>query len=381
MLARESRQLETVENVSGLALTFRDKVMADKIILGIKKLDLKIQIMHVCGTHQDTIVKYGLDPILKDCGVTVRQGPGCPVCVTTQREIEEGIRLAETGKTITTYGDMVRVPGAKRSLSDIRASGGNVQIVYSIQDAVSLARKSKDPVVFIAVGFETTAPSTAVTLLGDVPSNFSILNCHRYVPPALHALLKMGEVKIQGFIEPGHVSVIIGMKPYEELASHFSLPQVISGFEPLDVLMSVYMIAKQIKNGEAKVENEYARVVKYEGNLKALGALERVFEPCDLKWRGFPVIPASGMKLKREFREFDAREIFRDELKDVSQREFAEPKGCKCAEVLRGLIESTECPLFAKVCNPQHPVGPCMVSIEGSCNILYKYYGSERKKK
>jgi hydrogenase expression/formation protein HypD len=372
--------VETGESVGGMALTFRGKEMADKIILGIRKLDQEIQIMHVCGTHQDTIVKYGLDPILKDCGVTVRQGPGCPVCVTTQREIEEGIRLAETGKTVATYGDMVCVPGVEKSLSDIRASGGNVQIVYSIQDAVSISRRSKNPVVFMAVGFETTAPSTAVTLLGDVPSNFSILNCHRYVPPALHALLEMGEVKIQGFIEPGHVSVIIGVKPYEELASHYKLPQVVSGFEPLDVLMSVYMLARQIKNGEAKVENEYARVVKYEGNQKALGVLERVFEPYDLKWRGFPVIPRSGMKLKKEFKKYDAREIYKDELKDISLREYEEPKGCKCAEVLRGLVESTECPLFAKACTPQHPVGPCMVSIEGSCNILYKYYGTERKK-
>jgi hydrogenase expression/formation protein HypD len=378
--AEEGKQVSSEESVGRMTLAFRDKEMADKIILGIKKLDLKIQIMHVCGTHQDTIVRYGLDPILKDCGVTVRQGPGCPVCVTTQREIEEGIRLAEIGKTVATYGDMVRVPGAQKSLSDIRASGGNVQIVYGIQDAVSMARKSQKPVVFIAVGFETTAPSTAVTLLGDVPSNFSILNCHRYVPPALHALLDMGEVKIQGFIEPGHVSVIIGMKPYEELASRYNLPQVVSGFEPLDILMSVYMLAKQIKKGEAKVENEYARVVKYEGNQKALKALERVFEPYDLKWRGFPVIPRSGMKLRNEFEKYDARVLYEDELKDVSHHEFEEPKGCRCAEVLRGLIESTECPLFAKACTPQHPVGPCMVSIEGSCNILSKYYGTERKK-
>jgi hydrogenase expression/formation protein HypD len=377
---RESGEMQTGEYVSKMASAFRDKETADKIIQSIKKLDLQIQIMHVCGTHQDTIVKYGLDPILNDCGVTVRQGPGCPVCVTTQREIEEGIRLAERGKIVATYGDMVRVPGVEKSLSDIRASGGNVQIVYSIQDAVSIAGRSKNPVVFIAVGFETTAPSTAVTLLGDLPSNFSILNCHRYVPPALHALLKMGEVKIQGFIEPGHVSAIIGVKPYEELALQYRLPQVISGFEPLDLLMSVYMLAKQIKNGEAKVENEYTRVVKYEGNQKALKLLEEVFQPCDLKWRGFPVIPSSGMRLKKEFERYDARRIYEDELEDVSRREFEEPKGCKCSEVLRGLVESTDCLLFGKACTPQHPVGPCMVSIEGACNILYKYYGTERKK-
>nr|MDO8133045.1 hydrogenase formation protein HypD [Candidatus Njordarchaeum guaymaensis] len=370
----------TGENATKASQKFRDRKTADKIVERIKGLDFKIQIMHVCGTHQDTIVKYGLDSLLEECGVTVRQGPGCPVCVTTQREIEEGIRLAETGKIVATYGDMVRVPAEKKSLADIRASGGNVHIVYSIQDAVLLAQRSKNEVVFIAVGFETTAPSTAVTLLGEPPSNFSILTCHRYVPPALHALLEMGEVKIQGLIEPGHVSTIIGLKPYEELSVEYNVPQVVSGFEPLDVLMSVYMLAKQIKNGEAKVENEYSRIVKYDGNPRALKALREVFEPYDLKWRGFPVILGSGMLLRKKFEKYDARKIFQDELEDISQREFEEPEGCKCSEVLRGLIESTECPLFGKACTPQHPVGPCMVSIEGACSILYKYYGKGRKK-
>jgi hydrogenase expression/formation protein HypD len=378
---REGGKMETEGKLSSMSLQFRDRETAEKITRALKSLNLDIQIMHVCGTHQDTIVKYGLDPLLKECGVRVRQGPGCPVCVTTQKEIEEGIRLAETGKVVATYGDMMRVPGEARSLMDVRSSGGNVQVVYSIQDALSIAKKGKDKeVVFIAVGFETTAPSTAVTLLGDPPANFSVLNCHRYVPPALHALLDMGEVKIQGFIEPGHVSTIIGLKPYEELSAKYNIPQVVAGFEPLDVLMSVYMLAKQIEKGEARVENEYTRVVKYEGNPKAIEALGEVFEPYDVKWRGFPVIPSSGMKLKKKFEEFDARRIYEDELKEVSQREFEEPKGCKCSEVLRGLIESTECPLFGKTCTPQHPVGPCMVSMEGACNILYKYYGTKTEK-
>nr|MDO8100488.1 hydrogenase formation protein HypD [Candidatus Njordarchaeota archaeon] len=368
------------EDASRASLRFRDRATSDKIIKRIKELNFKIQVMHVCGTHQDTIVKYGLDSLLEKCGVTVRQGPGCPVCVTTHKEIEEGIRLAETGKIVATYGDMVRVPGEKKSLMDVRASGGNVRIVYSIQDAVSLAERTKSELVFLAVGFETTAPSTAVTLLSEPPSNFSILSCHRYVPPALHALLEMGEVKIQGLIEPGHVSTIIGLKPYEELSAKYNVPQVVSGFEPLDVLMSVYMLTKQIKNGEAKVENEYSRIVKYEGNPRALEALRKVFEPYDLKWRGFPVIPGSGMLLRKKFEEYDARKIFQDDLEDLSQRQFEEPKGCKCSEVLRGLINSTECQLFGRACTPQHPVGPCMVSIEGACNILYKYHGKSRIK-
>lgn len=376
----ESKGVGAVKDTAKATFRFRDRKIAEKVVERIKALGIEIQIMHVCGTHQDTIIKYGLDSLLDECGVKVRQGPGCPVCVTTQKEIEEGIRLAETGKIVATYGDMIRVAGENKSLADIRASGGNVQVVYSIQDAVSMAKKTKDEVVFIAVGFETTAPSTAVTLLGEPPSNFSILNCHRYVPPALHALLDMGEVKIQGLIEPGHVSTIIGLKPYEELSTEYNVPQVVSGFEPLDVLMSVYMLAKQINNGEAKVENEYSRIVKYEGNPRALEALQKVFEPYDLKWRGFPVIPSSGMMLRNRFEKYDARKIFQDDLEDLSQREFGEPKGCKCSEVLRGLIESTECPLFGEVCTPQHPVGPCMVSIEGACNILHKYYGKGREK-
>jgi hydrogenase expression/formation protein HypD len=372
--------MDARDGTSDSSPRFRDRAVANKVVQRIKELNLKIQVMHVCGTHQDTIVKYGLDSLLEECGVTVRQGPGCPVCVTTQKEIEEGIRLAETGKIVATYGDMVRVPGERRSLMDVRATGGKVQVVYSIQDAVSLAEKTKDDVVFIAVGFETTAPSTAVTLLEEPPSNFSVLNCHRYVPPALYALLEMGEVKIQGLIEPGHVSTIIGLRPYEELSAKYNVPQVVAGFEPLDVLMSVYMLAKQISDGEARVENEYSRIVKYEGNPKAIGALQKVFEPYDLKWRGFPVIPGSGMLIREQFEKYDARKIFRDELEDMSDREFEEPKGCKCSEVLRGLIDSTECPLFGKACTPQHPIGPCMVSIEGACSILYKYYGKEKRK-
>jgi hydrogenase expression/formation protein HypD len=372
----EGVEMGTEERLASMSLKFRDREIAEKIVKSIKDLNLDIQIMHVCGTHQDTIVKYGLDPLLREAGVRVRQGPGCPVCVTTQKEIEECIRLAEMGKIVATYGDMIRVPGEEKSLMDIRASGGNVQIVYSIQDAVALAKKSKDEVVFVAVGFETTAPSTAVTLLGGPPANFSVLNCHRYVPPALHALLDMGEVKIQGFIEPGHVSAIIGLKPYESLATEYGIPQVVAGFEPLDVLMSVYMLAKQIGNGEARVENEYTRVVKYEGNPKALEVLRQVFEPYDVKWRGFPMISGSGMKLTKKFEQYDARRIYEDDLREIARREFGEPRGCKCSQVLRGLIESTECSLFAKACTPQHPVGPCMVSMEGACNILYKYYGT-----
>jgi len=230
------------------------------------------------------------------------------------------------------------------------------------------------------VGFETTAPTTAAVLLQQLPKNFSVLCCHRYIPPALHALLSSGEMRIQGLIEPGHVSTIIGMKPYEELSEKYHIPQVVAGFEPLDVMMAVYMLAKQIKKGEAKVENEYTRTVHYEGNQKALELLAQVFEPSDIVWRGFPVIPRSAMKLKPEFSSYDAGIVHSKVLEKVKEIRFEESKQCRCGEILRGLVEPKDCLLFANACTPQRPVGPCMVSMEGSCNIEYRYRGKHAAK-
>ena len=354
-------------------IQLRDRTSADKILQRLASMNLNLTLMHVCGTHQDTIVRYGLDTLLKDCGVKIRQGPGCPVCVTTATEIEEAVTLARRGKTVATYGDMLRVPGASGSLADARSEGAKVKVVYSITDAVKLAEQTEDEVVFVAIGFETTAPSTAITLLGKTPGNFSVLSCHRYLPPALEALLGMGELKLQGIIEPGHVSTIIGTKPYEEISKKYRLPQVIAGFEPLDVLMAVYMIARQVQTSKAIVENEYSRTVREEGNPRAVKALSEVFKPGDSKWRGFPSIPRSKMKLKSEFAASNAEERFSDDLKTVIGTEFSEPAGCGCDRVLRGLMEPQECALFGEACTPQRPVGACMVSMEGSCNIEYRY--------
>jgi len=353
----------------------RDKKLADEIVSSIQKLDVKLKFMHVCGTHQDTLVKNGLDVLFRKCGVEVGQGPGCPVCVTNPREIEEMLLLAQKGKIAATFGDMMKVPGEKYSLQSMRAEGHDVRTVYSIEDAVNLADKNKDTeVVFMAVGFETTTPTTAAVLLKKVPSNFSILSCHRIIPPALKAILDMGEIKIDGFIEPGHVSTIIGLNPYEFISKEYHVPQVIAGFEPIDLLMAVWMLVKQIQHGKAEVENEYTRVVAKEGNVKAQQAINDVFELIDVKWRGFPVISKSGLKLRKKYEEFDARKKFQDNLKELKDKEFKEPIGCRCGEVLRGLISSKDCPLFGKKCKPNTPVGPCMVSIEGSCNIEYRYF-------
>jgi hydrogenase expression/formation protein HypD len=354
----------------------RDKELADEVYQKLKDMDLNIRLMHVCGTHQDTLVRFGLEEKLKDVGVEIRQGPGCPVCVTTPKEIEEAILLSKKGKKIVVFGDMLKVPGASGSLAEARASGGDVQIAYGVDDAVNIALKTEKDVIFMAVGFETTIPSIAMAIKRakfENISNFSILCCHRIVPPALKALIELGEVKLHGLIEPGHVSTIIGAEPYEFLSEKHNVPQVIAGFEPLDLLMGIYMLAKQIKNGEAKVEIEYTRSVKYEGNKKAISVIDEVFEPFDVKWRGFPVIPQSGLQLRNDFGNLDARKSFEDDLAEIADMEFPEPKGCKCGEVLRGLITSDECPLFGTTCTPENPVGPCMVSAEGSCNILLKY--------
>jgi hydrogenase expression/formation protein HypD len=354
--------------------SLNDNKLAHEIISHIKKKKINLKFMHVCGTHQDTLVKHGIDFLFKECGIEIGQGPGCPVCVTTPKEIEEMILLAKNGKILTTFGDMIRVPGEKKSLQNLKTEGYDVRTVYGIEDAILLAkRKTNKEIVFMAVGFETTAPTTASAILKNPPENFSILCCHRTIPYALKTILDMGELKIDGLIEPGHVSTIIGLEPYEFISRDYKIPQVIAGFEPIDILMGVWMLVKQIEENFSFVQNEYSRAVKKEGNIKAQKVIEEVFEICDIKWRGFPIIPKSGLVLKNIFDQYDSRKKFEDDLIELQSHEFKEAKGCRCGELLRGLISPKECPLFGVKCLPDNPVGPCMVSIEGSCNIEFKY--------
>jgi len=264
--------------------SLNDKKLARQIVDKIKKLDINLKFMHVCGTHQDTLLKNGLDILLKDCGIEIGQGPGCPVCVTTQKEIEEMLLLAQNGITVTTFGDMINVPGENQSLQNLKTEGYDIRAVYSIIDAISIAKKNKNKeVVFMAVGFETTAPTTASVLLKKPPNNFSILCCHRTIPNALKALLDMGEIRIDGLIEPGHVSTIIGSNVYNFISKEYNVPQVITGFEPIDILMAVWMLVKQIENNEAYVQNEYTRAVKKEGNIKAQKIINKVFKSGDIR--------------------------------------------------------------------------------------------------
>ena len=354
--------------------SLKDKNIAKEIISKIKKENIDLFFMHVCGTHQDTLVKNGLDALLADCGIKIGQGPGCPVCVTTPREIEEMLLLAKHDKIVTSFGDMISVPGQEKSLRSMKEEGCDIRTVYGIEDAVEIAKENPDKeIVFMAVGFETTAPTTASVIKNNPPDNFSILCCHRTIPQALKYIVELGEIKIDGLIEPGHVSTIIGTEPYNFLSEKYNMPQVVAGFEPLDILMSCWMLVKQIKNKKGFVENEYVRAVHKQGNIKAKKAINDVFEPCDVRWRGFPKISDSGLKLKKEYEKHDARKKYEDILSIIANKEFSEPKGCRCGELLRGIITPYECPLFGKRCRPDTPVGPCMVSVEGSCNIEYRY--------
>ncbi|WP_051585928.1 hydrogenase formation protein HypD [Caldanaerobius polysaccharolyticus] len=336
---------------------------------------IPIVFMEVCGTHTMSIARAGIRQMLPD-NIRMISGPGCPVCVTSARDIDYAISFASLPDVIlTTFGDMVRVPGSQTSLSQMRARGCDVRVVYSVYDALDMALENPSKqVVFEGVGFETTAPSVADAIMRakkENIKNFSVLSLHKTVPEALKALLNLGEVKIDGFLLPGHVSAIIGVKPYEFLPAQYGVGGVISGFQPEDILLSIAAMLKQLKDGP-KIQNQYSRVVREEGNVEALKAMEEVFEPCDARWRGIGVIRGSGLIIKPEYAEFDATKRF-----DLKVPDSEEPAGCRCGDVLRGVIEPEQCPLFARRCTPDTPVGPCMVSSEGSCGIWY----SERSHK
>jgi hydrogenase expression/formation protein HypD len=350
---------------------FRDSDTAKKIMTLIEELaddNRRYRIVHVCGTHEDTITKYGIRSMLPG-NVEVLMGPGCPVCTVPPNRIDYAIALAEEGHTVTTYGDMMRVQAGLGSLQDAKAHGHDVRIVYSIHDAVKMAEKTSRQVIHFAVGFETTAPTTASELAADPPDNFSVYSAHLLIPPAMMALMEMGVTQVDGFIDPGHVSTIIGEEGYREVAEKYRVPQVIAGFEPLDVLMSVAMILRQIKEGRAEIENSYRRAVKPEGAPRALQLLEQVFEPEDAPWRGIGVIPRSGLRVRDEYENHDAAKRFSVE----TDGSYEMPHGCRCGDVLRAIIYPWECPLFNKSCTPESPVGPCMVSHEGSCYISARY--------
>lgn len=352
---------------------FRDRAIAERIVKKIKRFDsLKVNLMEVCGTHTMVIFKQGLKGMLPK-NVNLLSGPGCPVCVTSQEDIDKTIELAKDENVIiATFGDMVRVPGTNSSLEKERGNGADVRIIYSPSEALRIARENPARrVVFLAIGFETTSPLIAASLLDaqkEKIDNFYIFSSHKLIPPAMEALLESKEVRIDGFICPGHVSVTIGSNAYKFIAQKYNVPCVIGGFEPLDVLQSIYMLLKQIKEKRTEVEIEYFRAVHPEGNRIAQELIDEVFEVSDVMWRGLGTIPKSGLRLKRKFSDFDAEKEF-----PTKTKKSKENPDCACGEVLRGVKKPTQCKLYRKICTPEEPYGPCMVSSEGTCAAYYKY--------
>ena len=333
----------------------------------------KISFMEVCGTHTMAISKSGIRDILPE-KIKLISGPGCPVCVTSQGDIDRMINIADRQDVIiTTFGDMIRVPGSNRnSLERKKADGADIRIVYSPVEAVDIAEKNpQKKVVFLSVGFETTVPTIAGAVLEAEKrkvDNFTIYPANKVIPPAMKALVTDRQVGVKGFICPGHVSVITGSKIYEFLAGDYGIPCVIAGFEPADIIISLYKLLLQLYEKRSEVEIEYSPWVKPEGNLKAKEITYKIFKTCHARWRGIGVIEDSGLTLKEEFSHRDATNLSGEGIPDVP-----EPAGCRCGEVLKGLIRPCECELFRHVCTPVNPVGPCMVSTEGSCSVYYKY--------
>ncbi len=335
-------------------------------------IDRPVRLMEVCGTHTVAIFKAGIRQLLPAC-VELVSGPGCPVCVTPNRYIDTAVAYSrQKNVIIATFGDMLKVPGSSSSLMAEKARGADIQIVYSPLDSLALAKDNPDKtVVFLAVGFETTAPTAAATLLQaetEGLTNFTMLTAHKTAPPAIRALIASPETKVDGFLLPGHVSSIIGVEPYRFLSEEFTVPAVVAGFEPLDILQSIYMLAKQIAAGDARIENQYKRAVPDGGNKAALSIMDRVYESADTVWRGLGTIPMSGLVLKGPYRRFDAAEAIHAEVE-----EEVVPPGCRCGEVLRGTVRPSDCRLFGTACTPEHPVGACMVSVEGTCAAWHKY--------
>lgn len=350
---------------------FRNSRYAKAIIDEIQGLaeGQQIRIVHVCGTHEDTITSHGLRSLVPR-EVTLVAGPGCPVCVCAAQDVDMAIELARQGKTIATFGDMIRVPSTSSSLMKERANGADVRIVYGVNEATQIARKNPDrEIVFIGTGFETTAPTMAVEVERGAPSNFSILTSLKLIPPAMEILVNLEGFAVDGFVTPGHVSAIIGTDAFGSLAQKHRVPCVAAGFEPLDVLEATRMILLQIRDGRTESENEYTRVVTPEGNKAAQEKMKRIFEVKDAPWRGLGVIGNSGLYIREEYADIDARRRYHFPQMDSVDI----LPGCRCHEVILGMIDPTECPLFGKRCTLENPYGPCMVGHEGTCRIRHEY--------
>ncbi len=358
---------------------FRDKNLIKGLSNKIRQImpNQKISIMEVCGTHTQNFFRFGLDKIMPQ-NLKLIAGPGCPVCVSTQGYIDTAIKLTQQKDVIMlTFGDMLRIPGTHSTLEKERARFGNVSVVYSPLDSLKAAKDNPNKkVIFLAVGFETTAPTIALSILSarkEKLTNLFFLSALKVIPPAMDYLLKDKKLNLSGFLCPGHVSAIIGAKSYEFIPKRYRISCCVTGFEPTDILEGIYILLRQIIENKPGVTNQYRRVVTRQGNVKAVKIIHKVFKIYDASWRGLGKIPNSGLRLKEQFTAIDAERQFQMPSK-IERQEARGNSPCRCGEVLKGLISPDECSLFRKKCNPQHPIGPCMVSIEGACNAYYKYH-------
>ena len=356
----------------------QQRQVAGELVAEIGRLAEKcgrhLRFMEVCGTHTVSIFRAGIRQMLPE-NVELVSGPGCPVCVTPDEYMDKAIAYAQREDVIiTTFGDMLKVPGTESSLSEAKAAGADIRIVYSPLDSLQVAKENPDKkVIFLAVGFETTAPTAAATVLAAEQAglqNLYMLSAQKLVPPALRLLIDDPEVLVDGFILPGHVSVVTGTEVFRFLETEYHIPGVVTGFEPLQILRSLYRLTRQVAEGVAKIENEYGSVVKPEGNPTSLAVTEKVYEPVTAKWRGIGEIPASGLKMRETYKAYDIEEVL-----PLPAGQLPAPKktGCRCGEVLKGIVTPHDCPLFGKACVPTHAIGPCMVSVEGVCAAWYKY--------
>lgn len=362
-------------------LKFRDPARARGLAERLREVCAEIgrdpiSLMHVCGSHEQAIAKFGLRSILPGT-LDLIMGPGCPVCVTDLPEVDEAVVLGEDGAIIATYGDMVRVPGTVKSLAEAQAEGARVEVIYSATQAVQLARASAGEVVFFATGFETTAVATAAIILQeDLPPNFSVLSAHKYVPPAMELVAQIPQTRVEGFLAAGHAATITGWGIFEGFVERHGIPVVVGGFEPLDILAGLVRLVELIRDGEARVVNMYPRCVTREGNKVALAGMWRVFQTAGGRWRGIADVPDGNLRLREEYAHVDARRKFHIDLSRLRDGvPSALTQQCICGDIMSGLATPSDCALFGHECDPENPVGACMVSSEGTCKIWFQYGG------
>jgi len=368
--------------LTGIAreLKFRDPAKARALAQALEKVTgevgrAPVSVMHVCGSHEQSIAKFGLRAVLPRT-LNVIMGPGCPVCVTDVPEVDEAVVLAQDGIRIATYGDMLKVPGTAQSLADAQAAGARIDVVYSAAQAVELARDATEQVVFFASGFETTAVATAAVVLADPPSNFSVLSAHKYIPPVMEIVAEMPATKVEGFLAAGHAATITGSRIFERFVERHRIPVVVAGFEPLDILAGLVKLVELVRDGTPSVVNMYPRCVSPDGNRNAQEQLWKVFRTVGGQWRGIAHVPNGNLRLRDEFAHVDARKKFRIDVRRLwNHAPSTLTQLCICGDIMAGIASPTQCSLFGKECLPDNPVGACMVSSEGTCRIWHQYGG------